>query len=106
MADSQRYAELLTQVLRQVATDQPSLQNLKIRAVCDVEAGQFLLIGTGWEQTRWMDLILFHAWLHVDKVVVEENSFESIADELVEAGIAAADIISADELLELERSVA
>jgi hypothetical protein len=106
MATTNRYAELLTRVLRQVAIDQPSLQNLKIRAVCDAEAGQFLVIGTGWEQTSWMDVILFHAWLRDGQVVIEENNFESIVADLVAAGIAEDDIVSADDVFEIDRTAA
>ncbi len=106
MDNSQRYAEVLTQVLRQVALGQPSLQNLKIQAVCDAEAGQFLIIGTGWQQTAWRNLILFHAWLKDGKIVVEENNFENMMDVLLEAGVVAADLISVEELEEVERSVA
>jgi len=106
MDNSQRYAEVLTQALRRVALDQPSLQNLKIRAVCDGEAGQFLIIGTGWQQTAWQNLILFNAWLKDGKVVVEENNFEDMMDLLLEAGVAAEDIVSVEDLEDMERSVA
>jgi hypothetical protein len=98
MADSRQYSEILTQVLRRVAMEQPSLQDLKIRAVCDAESEQFLVIGTGWSQTAWKDLILFHAWLKDGKVVVEENNFEEMQEALLEGGILAKDIISVEEI--------
>lgn len=98
MDNAQRYGDVLTAVLRRVAADQPSLQRLTIRAVCDREVGQFLVIGTGWEQERWLDVIFFHAWLKDGRVVVEENTFESIVDELIESGISAEDIVSSEEL--------
>ncbi len=106
MDNSRRYAEFLTRALRHVASQQPSLQSLQIRSVCDVEAGQFLIIGTGWEQTIWQNLILFHAWLKDGKVVVVENNFESIVEDLITAGIAATDIVSVEDLEEMDRSVA
>ncbi len=105
MANSRQQAEILTRVLRRVAIDQPSLQNLKLQAVCDAEAGQFLVIGTGWQQTAWRDLILFHAWLKDGKVVVEENNFEDMMEVLLEAGIAVEDIVSVEELEAIEPSV-
>lgn len=106
MDNSQRYAEILTQVLRHMTLAQPSLQDLKIRAVCDAEAGQFLIIGTGWQQTTWRNLILFHAWLKDGKIVVEENNFEDMTEMLLEAGVANEDMMSAEELEEIEQSVA
>jgi XisI protein len=102
MVDTSRYAEVLTQVLRRVAIEQPSLQNLKIRAVCDGEVNQFLVIGTGWEKRTWMDVILFHAWLRDGQVVIEENNFESIVMDLIRAGIAESDIIAADDWAEVD----
>jgi len=105
MDNSQRYAELLTQVLRRVACDRANLGSLKVRSVCDVEAGQFLVIATGWEKESWQDVILFHAWLKDGKVVVEENNFEKMLEELLEAGIAEADILDAEELAELQPSL-
>jgi XisI protein len=100
MDNAQRYGEILTTVLRRVAVDQPSLQRLRIRAVCDRDSGQFLIIGTGWEQQRWLDVIFFHAWLKDGRVVVEENTFESIVGELIESGVSAEDIVSSEELEE------
>jgi XisI protein len=104
MVDSKGcYAELITKVLRGAAVNQPRLQNLKINAVCDKEVGQFLMIGTGWEQSSWKDMILFHAWLKDGKVIVEEDNFEAMVAALVDAGVAAEDILSADELAETEQ---
>jgi hypothetical protein len=105
MGNSQRYAEVLTKVLRRVAIEQPSLQDLKIRAVCDSESGQFLVIGTGWNQTAWRDLILFHAWLKDGKIVVEDNNFENMMEMLLEGGIVAEDLISVEEIVEIDRSM-
>jgi hypothetical protein len=101
---SQRYAELLTSVLRRVARDRAHLGGLKLRSVCDVEAGEFLIIATGWEAQSWHDDILFHAWLKDGKVVVEENNFEKMLDDLLEVGIAEADIWDAEDVMALERS--
>jgi hypothetical protein len=106
MDNSRRYAELLTQVLRQVANRQANLRGLKVRSVCDVEAGQFLIIATGWEGEVWRDLMLFHARLQDGQIIVEDNNFEKMLEDLVEAGIPEADIVSIEDLEEMERSVA
>lgn len=106
MDNLQRHAELLTQVLRRVACERANVGRLKVRSVCDVEAGQFLIIATGWEKESWRDEILFHAWLKDGKVIVEENNFEKMLEDLLSVGIAESDIVDAEELAESERSVA
>ena len=107
MANSQRYADLLTQVLRQTAAIQPSLQSLRLSAVCDREAGQFLIIATGWEQTNWINTILFHARLQDEKVIIEDDNFEAgLSSDLIAAGILPEDIASSDDEIERDRAVA
>jgi hypothetical protein len=106
MDNSRRYAELLTQVLRQVANRQANLRGLKVQSVCDVEAGQFLIIATGWEGETWRNLMLFHARLQDGKIIVEDNNFEKMLEDLVEAGIPEVDIVSIEDLEEMTQSVA
>lgn len=107
MANSKRYADLITQVLRQTAATQPRLHSLRLSAVCDREAGQFLIIATGWEQTSWIDTILFHARLQEEKVIIEDDNFETgLSSELIAAGILPEDILSSDEECESDRAVA
>jgi hypothetical protein len=107
MANSQQYGDLLTQVLRQTAVIQPSLQPLRISAVCDREAGQFLIIATGWEKTGWINTILFHARLQNGKVMIEDDNFEAgLSAELIAAGILPEDILSSDEEPQSDRAVA
>jgi len=97
----------MTQVLRQTAATQPRLQSLRISAVCDPEAGQFLLIATGWEQTSWINTILFHARLQGNKVIIEDDNFEAgLSSELITAGILPEDILSSDDEFESDRAVA
>ena len=98
MDNSGRYAELLMQVLRKVSIGHTGFGTLKVRSVCDVDAGQFLIIATGWEGPSWQDVILFHAWLKDGKVVVEENNFEKMLEDLLEVGIAEEDIVDAEEM--------
>jgi XisI protein len=95
MDKSLKYAEILTQVLRKAAAAQPRLQAIQIRAVCDTESGQFLIIATGWEKSVWMNTILFHARLIDGTVVIEDDNFEEgLTAALITAGIAANDIVS------------
>jgi XisI protein len=95
MDKSLTYPEILTQVLRKAASAQPRLQPIQIRAVCDPESEQFLIIATGWEKNIWMNVILFHAQLLDGKVVIEDDNFEEgLTQVLITAGIAAEDIVT------------
>lgn len=109
MDNSKQYAELLTQVFRTAAMQQPNPRSLRIRSICDVGAGQFLIVATGWERSEgklaWHDYILVDAWLQDGKVVVVENNMEDFLEDLIAAGIAETDIVSVEELEEMERSL-
>ena len=95
MDKSLKYAEILSNVLRKESAIQPSLQNIKISAVCDSVSGQFLIIATGWEKEIWTNTILFHARLVNDKVVVEDDNFEEgLTNALIQAGISPEDIVT------------
>lgn len=110
MDNSQQYAELLTKIFRTAATQHPNPHSLKIRSICDLEVGQFLLVATGWERSEgklaWHDYILIDVWLEGERVVVVENNVEDFLEDLIAAGIAAENIVSIEELEEIERSVA
>lgn len=110
MDNSQQYAELLKQVFRTTAMQHPNPRSLKIRSICDLEAGQFLLVATGWERSAgklaWHDYILADVWLQGGKVVVVESNIENFLDDLVAGGIAAEDVVSIEDLEDIERSVA
>jgi XisI protein len=109
MDNSRQYAEILTQMFRAMAIQHCNPRSLKIRSICDGEAGQFLLVATGWERSEgklaWHDYIMVDAWLQDGKVVVVESNMEDLLEELIDAGIAEADIVSIEELEDLERSV-
>ncbi|HLO87650.1 MAG TPA: element excision factor XisI family protein [Nostocaceae cyanobacterium] len=95
MDKSLKYPHILTQVLRRAASVQPRLQNIQIRAVCDHDSGQFLIIATGWNKNAWMNTILFHARLVDSKVIIEDDNFEEgLTSALITEGIAEEDIVS------------
>ncbi|AUC62412.1 recombination directionality factor XisI [Cyanobacterium sp. HL-69] len=95
MDKSIKYADILTEVLRQQSTIQPRLQNLTISSVCDRDTGHFLIIMTGWQKESWRDQILFHARLIDDKIVIEDDNFEEgLTNILVQEGIDDKDIVT------------
>ena len=99
------YADILTQVMREEAKLQPSVQpRLKIVSSCDSETGQFLLIVIGWDNRKHrVHNILFHAQLVDGKVIIEKDmTEEGLSLALQEAGIPEGDIISGSALRKLE----
>jgi hypothetical protein len=110
MDRTERYANILTQVLRKETKVQPSLQpGLKIVSSCDRETGQFLLIIVGWDRDEWYHSILFHAQLVNGKIIVEADmTEEGLKPLLIEAGIREEDFLSDEERdwLEAERVAA
>lgn len=96
MDQTVNYAEIIRRVLLAEARHQPSLQPIKLTAVCDDSIGQYLLIATGWDDKRRVDAIIFHARL-VDGIVVieDDNTEEGISLALIEAGIPATKIMTA-----------
>jgi hypothetical protein len=99
------YADILTQVMREEAKLQPSVQlRLKIVSSCDSETGQFLLIVIGWDNRKHrVHNILFHAQLVDGKVIIETDmTEEGLTASLSEAGIPEGDIISGSALRKLE----
>jgi trans-2-enoyl-CoA reductase len=95
MDKSLKYADILTQVLRQESAIKTRLKQLKISPVCDQEIGQYLIIMTGWQKEKWTNTILFHARLADGKIVIEDDNFEEgLTNALIQAGIDAKDIIT------------
>ena len=95
MDKSVTYRDILTRVVRHEGQFQPRLVPVRIDSVCDDETGQYLMVATGWEREKRINCILFHACLHDGKIIIEEdNTEEGLRDSLIQAGIAAQDILS------------
>jgi hypothetical protein len=96
MDQTAKYADILTQVLREESRIQfRTIPRLKVVSSCDRETGQFLLVMLGWDnKDHWEHSILFHARLIDGKVLVEADMTEGLKPQLLEAGIRAEDFIS------------
>jgi hypothetical protein len=93
------YPEILKKTLQEATVSQPRLQAIQLYPVCDVDSGHFLILATGWDQQRWIDVVLFHARLVNDRVIIEEDNFEEgLTSALIKAGIQDKDIITSLEL--------
>ena len=88
MDQTVKYAEILTQLLREKSKTKYRLQpHLKLVSSCDQESGQFLLIMLGWKQSQWVHHIVFHAQFVNGKIVIEADQTEGLKPLLLEAGI-------------------
>jgi hypothetical protein len=100
MDNSLRYAEILKRIVQDAASEEPSLQPIKLYPVCDLESGHFLVLATSRSKKSWFDSILFHARLVTEdnsdrQVIIEEDNFEEgLVNALIEAGIKKEDIVT------------
>jgi len=100
MDNSLRYAEILKRIVQDAASEEPSLQPIKLYPVCDAESGHFLVLATSRNKKSWFDSILFHARLvtednSVRQVIIEEDNFEEgLVNALIAAGIKKEDIVT------------
>ncbi|MBD2316743.1 element excision factor XisI family protein [Phormidium tenue] len=100
MDNSLRYAEILKRIVQDAASEEPSLQPIKLYPVCDAESGHFLVLATSRNKKSWFDSILFHARLVTEdnsdrQVIIEEDNFEEgLVNALIEAGIKKEDIVT------------
>lgn len=93
MDKSGKYADILTQVVREEAKGQFSLQPIKVSSACDRETGEFFLVAYGRDGNRRVDNILFHARLVNGKVIIETDWIEDgLKVPMIEAGIDPEDI--------------
>jgi XisI protein len=95
MDNSLNYANIIKQVLQEATIDQPRLQAIRIYPICDLEAGHFLVLATGWDKQQWINTILFQAHLADRQVIIDEDNFEEgLTAALIAAGIPAQNINS------------
>jgi XisI protein len=95
LSNTAAYTQILKKTVQDATIAQPRLQAIKLHPVCDTEAGYFLILATGWDQQRWMDVVLFHAHLVDGQVMIEEDNFEEgLTPALIAAGIKAEHILT------------
>ncbi|NOT62083.1 MAG: XisI protein [Acidobacteria bacterium] len=92
----QLYRTLIEQVLRrhaQMTTEPPGSEAL---LVCDRTSDNYLLLDVGWDASGRVHDTLVHLHLLNGQVLIEKDGIEyGIAQDLQEAGIPAADLVTA-----------
>jgi hypothetical protein len=98
MDNSLNYANIIQQTLQTATIDQPRLQAIRVYPVCDIEAGHFLVLATGWDKQQWINTILFQAHLVDRQVFIDEDNFEEgLTSALIAAGIPAQNIANSPD---------
>jgi hypothetical protein len=75
---------------------QPALGNVALIPVCDSSSDNYLVLMLGWDGYDRVDAPVIHIRLLDGKVLLEEDNTDAlIAAQLIEAGIAKADLVLA-----------
>lgn len=93
----EKYRQILESTVKRHAQFQPANGDIKTRAVCDYENGEYIVIDSGWnEKGRRIYDVVLHFRLQDGSVHVErDNTDAEVVRELLESGIAKEDIILA-----------
>jgi len=86
--------EVMDDYLRQLK--QPANDNIRFEPIIDDTGYHYQIVALGWEGDRRIFNLLFHLDIIGDKIWVQEDKMEnSIAEMLVEHGVAKKDIVLA-----------
>lgn len=90
------YRTIVKRILAQHAEHIPSIGAVESATLFDEQSGNYALVDFGWDPTGRVHAVVLHLRLENGKVWIEaDNTEDGIADELVEAGVPARDIVLA-----------
>ena len=90
------FFRVIEKVLQDYADFLGSDDQVQIECVFDREQGHYLLVEVGWEDTHRIHSTLIHIDVIAQKLwIQQDNTEESVYDELVSAGIAPEQIVLA-----------
>lgn len=82
------YAQILSEVVREWGETGASLHPIDTEVICDLQSGNFLLIGVGWRKEARVHSMYFHARIREAKIWIEWDGIDpSIIEELLQRGI-------------------
>ena len=89
------YQNIIRELLESYATGKKSLTpGVKWHVLIDTEHLQYQLLSMGWHNRRYVFTVAFHFSLQEGKIWIQQNNTDVlIADELVERGVGASDIV-------------
>jgi hypothetical protein len=90
------YRSIVKHLPAQHAEQIPSIGQVGTATVFDDQSDNYALVDYGWDPAGRVHAVVIHVRLHRSKVWIEvDNTEDGIAQELVEAGIPAHDIVLA-----------
>ncbi|MFO0756358.1 MAG: XisI protein [Byssovorax sp.] len=96
MAQVSEYGEIVKQIIRAYGAHPPSVGDIRVEIVLDDTQGHYELIYSGWSRSQRIQGAVLHIDVHDGKVWVEhDGTSPGVANDLLEAGIPASDIVLA-----------
>ena len=94
MDRAERYREIVCRLIEEYAGYKPSNGQIETEAVMDRERDHYEVMHVGWDGVRRVHGCVIHLDIRGEKVWLQYNgTSQSIAEELVEAGIPREDIV-------------
>ena len=88
------YRQIIRDVMREYAQYRPASGDIELETVFDAESDHYELLAVGWRGKQRVHGCVIHADIRDDKVWLQHDSTDAaIADQLVERGIPAEDIV-------------
>jgi XisI protein len=90
-----QYQQILCELLLKYASIKKSITpHVKAQMIADKENHHYQLVSVGWHNNKFMYTIAFHFDIIDGKIWIQQNNTDSmIADELLEKGVPASDIV-------------
>ncbi len=90
------YRSIIKRIVEHHAQYKPSHGCIEPMALCDTVDDQYLLIDVGWDNTGRVHAVVFHLHIRDGKIWIEwDGTEQSIAQELLDAGVPKEDIVLA-----------
>lgn len=96
MEKLKKYQEAILKILKEyVVINSPFMPEVENKVIADTKNHHYQLVRLGWYKDRHVHYTVFHFDILDGKVWIQENRTDvKIDEELVEAGVAAKDIVS------------
>ena len=96
MVESVRLAAAVKNVINEYAAFRPSLGDVEVETIFDDQRGHYELMYTGWHDARRIHGSVIHVDIRDGKIWIQhDGTEEGIANDLLEAGIPAEQIVLA-----------
>jgi hypothetical protein len=96
MAETATWADIVKRIIREYAAIKPANGEIEVETVFDDEGGHYEMVYAGWNGSRRIHGSVIHVDIRDGKIWIQHDGTEDgIANELLEAGIPAEQIVLA-----------